>query len=664
MPQTRRRGPAHWLAALILPLVMSVTVRAAETQSYRVDLSDTGDSTIDELLKSTSNLVTLRRSAPVSPLGLIARARGDIDRLKTVLESYGYYQSKVTVQIDGMDLNDPGLADKLQALPRNQDARVMVNFTLGPLYRLGDVKVEGTLPPGIQLGLASGAPAVARDVLTAGAHLLTILQTRGYAFAKVPPPVAYEDLKEPVLDVTFKVDAGPKVNIGEIHIQGLKRVNESMVRRRLLVHTGELYNALAVEHARLDLLRMAQVFSGVTVQLGQQVDETGGVPITFVVQERARRSVGFNIAYSTDLGGSAGVNWADRNLLRNGEQLEVSASLLNITGGDTTGVGYNSSIKLILPDFGHRDQQLQFAVGATRQFLIAYDQTAISASVTLSRKLSSLWTASAGIAAAEEEILQAGAHDHYALVQLPLTLTYDSTDLATPLADPTHGMRNQLIVTPTQSFGTPSAQFLIAQLKLIGYFDLAELFDIRPGRSVIAARGLTGRALGAGGFSLPPDQRFYMGGSGTIRGYPYQGVGPQIVETCTGEIPISIRAATTSPAFRSTLPPGGEYVQNCTPIEGIPLGGTSFFAAGLEFRQRIVGNWGMAAFIDGGQVRTPLEPSPQLTGVPGSFFVGVGAGVRYYTPIGPVRVDFGLPLRIYTTDGARYQVYIGLGQAF
>ena len=59
-----------------------------------------------------------------------------------------------------------------------------------------------------------------------------------------------------------------------------------------------------------------------------------------------------------------------------------------------------------MPDFGHRDQSLQFALGAVRLFLQAYDQTATTSSVTLTRKLSKFWTVSAGVSTAEEQILQ------------------------------------------------------------------------------------------------------------------------------------------------------------------------------------------------------------------------------------------------------------------
>ena len=89
----------------------------------------------------------------------------------------------------------------------------------------------------------SGAPAVATDVLAGGARLLTALENQGYAFAKVDPPVAHEDPDQHVLNLIFRVATGPRVQIGEIRFEGLKRVHERLVRRRLLLHTGEPYSA-------------------------------------------------------------------------------------------------------------------------------------------------------------------------------------------------------------------------------------------------------------------------------------------------------------------------------------------------------------------------------------------------------------------------------------
>jgi translocation and assembly module TamA len=645
-------------------------VWASDPVSYKVDRFSTGDGSMDTTLRATSDLVALRASAPVSPYALIARARADIDRLKTVLESYGYYESKITIQIDGMALGDPGLADHLNALPKKQDAHVQIAFKLGVLYHVRDVKIDGELPASVRgsFTLKPGAAAVADTVLAAGAHLQAALEEQGYAFAKVDPPVAYEDKTQPYLDVTFHVEAGPRVNIGEIHITGLKRVHESLLRRRLLLHTGELFRASAVEHARADLLSPSLgVFGAVSVKVGSAVDATGGVPITFQVQERPRHTFGVSAAYSTDLGGSSTVSWGNRDVFGNAEQFNISASIINLGGSATNGVGYDVPIKYILPDFGHRDQSLQFAVEALKQDLIAYDQTAIKTGVTLTRKINSLWTASAGLAATEETIDQivsitvtgSGSEQkdepdrmqfNYTLVGVPLILSYDSRDLASPLDDPTHGLQGSVALVPTHSLGHSDATFLITTIKAATYFDLDHLLPTDPGRSVLAARALIGSAEGASVDSLPPDQRFYGGGSASIRGYPYQSVGPYFpILSCL-------------PTPKKGLPPCTPPVTGSTPtVTGYttyPIGATTISAGTIEYRQRIAQNFGAAFFVDGGQV------GPNLTLKPTDLFVGVGTGVRYYTPIGPIRLDFAVPLKRYDSDPQAFQIYVGLGQAF
>ena len=213
-----------------------------------------------------------------------------------------------------------------------------------------------------EAGLSAGAPAVASSVLAGASRVLAALEDHGFAFAKVDPPIAYEDPNEHVLNLRLHVETGPSVTIGEIQIAGLKRVQESLLRKRLKVHTGDLYSAARVEQARKDLFGLG-VFAAVSVKLGETPD-LGRVSVTFLVQERPRHAVGLRAAYSSDLGGSGGVSWSDRNLFGNAEQLNLAASVINIGGDDATGVGYDLSAKLVVPEVGHRDQSLQFAVGA------------------------------------------------------------------------------------------------------------------------------------------------------------------------------------------------------------------------------------------------------------------------------------------------------------
>jgi translocation and assembly module TamA len=623
---------------LLCALLCCFAARAADPQAYKVTLVSVGNGEIDQTLKSTSDLLALRTSAPVSPFGLIARGRSDTDRLKTALESFGYYESQVIIDINGLKLNDPSLGDALNALPKGSTAQVSVSFNLGTLYHLRQIDIEGEVPPTVDaretLGLKTGQPAVAAVVLAGGARLLTALQEQGYAFAQVDAPVAFEAADAPVLDLSFHVKVGSKAKIGEIHIQGLKRVHESLLRRRLQLHQGDPYKASLIEAARRDLLALS-VFQQVSVQIGSQADESGGVPITFKVTERLRHAMALSAAYSSDLGGSGGATWTDRNVFGNAEQLSLTANITNLGGSDTTGTGYNTGVKYTIPEFFHRDQSLELALSAIKQDLLAYDQTAKTASATLSRKLSSVWRVSAGVSTTEEQIIQVTSVTtapngqlvgvpqtfNYTLIALPFSVVYDSTDLPTALDDPRHGYRGSVSLTPTYAIGHPNATFLITQVKIATYFDLNNLLPIAPGRSVLAARALAGFAQGAGELSLPPDQRFYAGGTSTVRGYAYQLVGPVFPQT------------------------------------DIPVGGTAIAAAGLEFRQRFYSSWGAVAFVDAGEV------SASLKSLPDDIRVGIGAGMRYYTPIGPIRVDIAVPVNRRQGEDS-FEVYIGLGQAF
>jgi translocation and assembly module TamA len=666
--------------ALLVACCLLTAVHAADQQSYKVEIASTGNSDMNATLKATSELVTLRTSAPVGPFALIGRARSDLDRLKTVLESYGYYQSYVAITIDSLPLDDPALGDELTSKPKGTDARVKVTFTLGSIYHLRNITIDGDLPGSFdgKLGLKTGALAVADEVLAAGERLQTALEDEGYAFAKVDPPVAQEIPADRVLDVSFHVATGARVNIGTIQISGLKRMKESFVRRRLLVHTGELYGASKIERARKDLLALG-VFTSVTVQVGEKPDSAGQVPITFKIRERLLHAVSLSAAYSTDLGGSSGVTWTQRDMTGRADSLTLGANVLNLGGTDSTGVGYDLTAKYMLPEFGHRDQSLQLAVEAINQSLEAYDQKAITFGATLTRKLSPVWSVSVGATAEVERIQQEGYIDvpdstvptgtlacptltkvgqylicpvvvppppcaavspcteeifttalqtsHYELLALPMSVSFNTTGLDSPLEDATHGVRASVSETPTLSLGTKTAKYFITQGNLAYYFDLNHLNWSDPGRSVIALRGLVGLAQGASQYSLPPDQRFYAGGSGTVRGYRFQSVGPLFPD-------------------------------------GNPIGGTAINAGQAEFRRRIGPSLGFVVFMDAGQVSQDVNP------LDAKLRFGTGAGVRYYTPIGPIRLDFGLPINRPTNpttgkkEGDAFEIYIGLGQSF
>ena len=331
----------------------------------------------------------------------------------------------------------------------------------------------------------------------------------------------------------------------------------------------------------------------------------------------SRRRVG----YSTDLGGSAGVTWTHHNLFGNAEQLDLTALATGVGGSAEQGLGYDVYANLTKPDFWHRDQNLVVRVEGLKQNLEAYDQTALLVRVGLNRKLSRHWSIAAGIGAEQEQIDQEGVTRDYTLASIPLSASYDSTDLANPLDAATHGIRASLGATPTESFVNTTAFFTILQATGSTYLDLARLGLTNPGRSVIAVRATVRQR--AGRLDLPV------------------AAGPAAL--CRRQLH---HTRLQVPGRRTAVPgrQSGRGVPRSTPRPS-------------NSRQRLFKSFGAAAFVDAGQVASNSAPFQ------GKLRIGAGVGARYYTPIGPIRLDFAVPLN-KPAGGDTFELYIGLGETF
>jgi translocation and assembly module TamA len=134
-------------------------------------------------------------------------------------------------------------------------------------------------------------------------------------------------------------------------------------------------------------------------------------------------------------------------------------------------------------------------------------------------------------------------------------------------------------------------------------------------------RGRVGSITGAPRDSIPANRRFYAGGGGSIRGIPFQ---------------------TASPLDE----------------DDDPIGGRSLLETAVELRYNITETIGVVAFVDAGRA---FEASYPDFSEP--LIVGAGLGARYFTPIGPLRVDIAVPVDRRDVDDV-LQVYVSLGQAF
>ena len=597
--RVRRFLPVAAVAAVLFP-----AVAGQADIHYETTISGASDSDLANLLDKVSELKTLEDRLPASEEALRRRADRDLGRLSDAARSLGYWDAQFHYDLDSAV----------------EPQKVTVKVTPGPLYHVASVAVLGPdgrplpIPPNVPpLPLKPGDPARTAPVVAAESGLLAAFGDSGHPFAKIDSRQVVIDHRSHTMEVTYKLIPGPAMRFGEVSINGLKTLNPGYVERRLRWRRGEAYNAATVEETRRALIESG-LFS--TVQITPTADsrEPGSAQMTIDATERPHRTVGAGVGYNTSQGAAARVFWENRNLFGNAEYLKLSA-----TGGQQV-YGVNANFRR--PDFLVTDQDFLATAEIADDTPVAYHSRRALATAGVERRFGRLLTGGVLVEAEKANVEQlanvstntsAQRTQRYTLFGIPAYLKLDTTD---NLLSPTRGWRAQLSVTPAHIFSTPSATYVTSLLSASTYWKVDA-----NGRAILAGKAALGTLDGAPLASLPADQRIYVGGGGTIRPYGYQMAGQ--------------------------LAPNND-----------PIGGRSSLVLNFESRVKITDTIGVVPFVDAGSY---YESSvPQLGH---RLFYGVGLGLRYYTPFGPLRLDLATPLYKRNPD-SWVQVYVSLGEAF
>ena len=197
------------------------------------------------------------------------------------------------------------------------------------------------------------------------------------------------------------------------------------------------------------------------------------------------------------------------------------------------------------------------------------------------------------------------------MLSLPTDLVYDTRDNR---MDPTGGVHALTSFTPSVDVANSSA-YVTSRVQVASYLPFDE-----ERRAVLAGRISFESVAGASLAGVPATDRIFAGGGGSVRGYEYRSLGPMEAGRVTG--------------------------------------GLSLLAASLELRLRATPAIGIVPFVDIAAVSDSAFPT--FSDAP---YVGAGIGLRYFTALGPVRLDVAMP--ITEKDGRDdFGIYVGLGQAF
>ena len=570
-----------------------------EQVPYEVKIKGVPEDDLKDLLRRTSQLVALRDKPPSTMAGLRRRVRYDLERLRTALRSEGFYGAELAYRID--ETQTP--------------AAVEVEVDTGPVYLLADyaidyqtgIRDDAEVPRGPDdLGLHIGMRARAPRIVEAQRELLRRLENRGYPLAKVADRTARVNHGDTTLAVELRVDPGPPARFGALGVEGLERTKQDYVRGFQAWQPGERYDRSKLEATRTDLMRTG-LFASARFSHGDRVGRDGRLPVTLQLKERPHRSIGFGAGFDTSEGPSGSVFWEHRNIFGRAERLRLSVE------GSPIRQAFESALRK--PRFLRPDQDLLVDGTLTRRESEAFDERSLAGFVGLERDIGERWRGSLGVSAEYTETEDNEGERTFALVGTPLTLTRDTSD---SLLNPTEGTRATLMTTPYFATLEDELGFVRSSLALSGYYAIDE-----AERYILAGRGRAGVIVGTATENIPASKRFYAGGGGSIRGYDFEKVGP--------------------------LDRAGD-----------PLGGRSLLELSLELRVRITEDIGIVPFIDGGNVYD--DPYFDDGGGAPLRWAG-GLGFRYFTAIGPVRLDVATPLNPRRVDDD-YEFYISLGQAF
>lgn len=492
-----------------------------------------------------------------------------------------------------------------------EPAVVRVAIATGPVYRLAAYDVRyvagaaGDLPRDpAALGLSIGAPARAADVVAAEETLFRELANRGRPFAQRRDRRVVVDHDARTMRATVEVDAGPDARLAAPRFDGAAGVETAYLERLVPWRDGDRFDRRRLDELATRL-RATSLFESVTVEPGTAAEPDGRVPVTVRLREGPPRSFGGGLAYSTSEGIAATAFWEHRNLLDRQEKLrfdlEAGQLVQRFTG------------TFIAPNVGRYGQDVRASQVIENQDTEAFKGMLATTQAGLERTFGPRLKASAGGLLEYSSITDEEGERQFALLGLPLAVTWDGRD---DVLDPTRGIRVRAETTPFFGVLFEDALFLRNEVTASTYW--APFSDKTV---ILAGRARIGSIAGDATADIPANRRFYAGGGGSLRGFAYQLAGP-------------------------------------LDSDGDPLGGRSVVEVGAEARFRVFGDFGIVPFFEGGNVYDSTLPE-----FGGRYLWSAGLGLRYFTPLGPVRLDVAVPLNPRDEDDS-FQFYISLGQAF
>jgi translocation and assembly module TamA len=492
-----------------------------------------------------------------------------------------------------------------KTLTRDEDCwRATFTIVRGPRVRLRTVRIGVTGPGQTDAGLT--AVLAAPDDLVPGeglnqraydqfkADFAGLAQRRGYFDGRFTAARIDVYPAELVADITVDYASGERYRFGAVTFDQ-DVIRDRLARSYVDFEPGEPYDAERVNELYTDLLA-GGYFQNVELRTTPRPAPWLDVPIHVVLSPSDPRTWKTGVGYATDTGAKFRLDFLHQRLNRKGHQLEFNSTFSQVTG--------DATLSYRLPRGSPRDEWLSFDTG------YRYDDPEDSQSdefrigVKDVRRRWRTWRETRSVDYVRETFQVGSEPETTSDLVLP-GISWSNQPRLLP-SRPRRAQRLSFSIEGTDEILGSDTAFL--QLESTG-----KLIYPLGDSARLLVRGEVGWTIKDEFKDLPFSVRYFAGGDNSVRGYDYKSLGP-------------------------------------TDATGSVTGGADLLVASVEFDQRVFGNWSVAAFVDMGNAFDSFKDL--------SLKTGVGAGVRWYSPLGPIRFDVGVPL-----DDApdSFRIHITLG---
>ncbi|RJE83535.1 autotransporter assembly complex protein TamA [Paracoccus onubensis] len=564
---------------------------------------------IERMIKGTSLLSSALAEDRITGQDLLAAARADYARILGALYDEGHYSAVIDIKLDGVEAAEIAPLDAPELV-----RSVVVIVDPGPEFAFSRAAI-GPLAPGAQPSndYRRGEPAGTGVIKSEALSAVASWREYGHAKADVSSQEIVADHNSNTVDSQIGLESGPVVTFGELHISGYSRMNPRRLRKIAGFPTGQRFDPEDLETMR-KRLRRTGVFSATTIEEAEQLGPNNSMDVSLAVVEQKPHRIGAGFELSNTDGAMVSAYWMHRNILGGGERLRIDGKISDM-GSDVSGRDEELKFRLDRPATITPDTTAYTETKLERMREEEYDSDNLTIGVGFNHIFSDELTADIAIEYETSRVTDANGETDFRVLALPMEATWDMRD------EPNNAKRGFYLsaeVTPFKGFEeTGSGVRALGEAR--GFYSLGE-----DDKFTLAGRAKIGTVAGTEIERTPRDYLFYSGGGGTVRGQPYESLGVR-------EIP--------------------------GPDERIKTGGMSTAVLNAELRWQFGENLGVVFFADYGKVWAESG-----FGGNNDWHSGAGAGIRYNTPIGPLRFDIAGPVGGDTGDGV--QLYLGLGQAF